>query len=284
VFDETFDDVEARFPDLGTVELHEDEAAGSDNGAGSERQFAYCKEGSPLIIAFAPKAEGLPDSHLRGLMRHEFGHAMEYRYGVKALEEKLGRKLPEQVERRADAIAEAIWGEPIEYDEAFVQCVGVGGVHPRPRHLPDKKEKLRANGLEISIVEVDTGAKNAFEFEAHTSTQCLGYIKAHRTVASGRVIYVVDRIHVDEEWRRRGVGTKLYEAAAAEACRRRGVLASLERDPNAHSHDFWFKQYQMGRAEILGERFRRFPRYALRRDDCPSPVLSNPSDDSEDED
>jgi hypothetical protein len=145
VFDETFDVVEEQFPNVGTIELHEDEAAGTDNGAGSERQFAYCQDGDPIIIAFAPKSDGLPDSHLRGLMRHEFGHALEYRFGVRALEEVLG-KLPKKVERRADAIAEAVFGEPIEYDERCVQCVGVGGKRPRPKHLPDEKAKLKANG------------------------------------------------------------------------------------------------------------------------------------------
>jgi len=150
-FDEAFDAVEEQFPGLGTVELHEDDAAGADNGAGSERQFAYCKDGNPIVIAFASKAEALPDSHLRGLMRHEFGHALEYRYGVKALEEALGCSLPPEVERRADVIAEAVWGEPIKYDSRSVQCVGVQGERPRPTHLPDKREKLKANASERGL-------------------------------------------------------------------------------------------------------------------------------------
>ena len=146
VFDESFDVIEDQFPDFGTAELHRHDAASSDNGAGSERQYAYCKEGDPIIIAFAEKAYRAPVSRLRGLMRHEFGHALEYRFGVKELERRLGVKLPAEVERRADAIAEAVWGEPIVYDKQLVQCVGVAGVHPRPAHLPDQKEKLKANG------------------------------------------------------------------------------------------------------------------------------------------
>lgn len=144
-FDEAFDTVEERFDDFGTAELHEDEDAGADNGAGPERQFAYCRDGNPIIIAFAPKAERLPDSHLRGLMRHEFGHALEYRYGVEELERRLGMRLPEKVERRADVVAEAVFGEPINYDDAYVQCVGVSGTSPRPSHLPDEVETLKAN-------------------------------------------------------------------------------------------------------------------------------------------
>jgi hypothetical protein len=148
VFNEAFDAIDEQFPDIGTVELHEDEAAGSDNGAGSERQFAYCKDGNPLVIAFAPKVTGLPVSHLRGLMRHEFGHALEYRYGVKELERRFGR-LPAEVERRADAIAEAVWGEPIRYDSRDVQCVGVRGKSPRPGYLPDAREKLKPNASSV---------------------------------------------------------------------------------------------------------------------------------------
>lgn len=145
VFDEAFDVLEEKFPDFGTIEFFEDEKAGADNGAGSERQFAYCEDGHPIAIAFAPKAARLPKAQLVGLMRHEMGHALEYRFGVKELERRLGRKLPDMVERRADAIAEAVWGEPIVYDEKLVQCVGVPGVRPRPAHLPDERAKLKAN-------------------------------------------------------------------------------------------------------------------------------------------
>lgn len=143
-FDECFDRVTGLFPDFGTCDLYEDSAAAQDNGAGSERQYAYCMDGDPMVIAFAPKARTLGMANLRGLMRHEFGHALEYRYGVAELERRLG-KLPETVERRADVIAERVWGDPIVYDEHLVQCVGKNGTHPRPRHLPDKKEKLKPN-------------------------------------------------------------------------------------------------------------------------------------------
>lgn len=144
-FNRAFDVVARHFPDFGDVELHEDERAGADNGAGADRQFAYCMEGDPIVIAFAPKAAELPKSHLKGLMRHEFGHALEYRYGVKELQKRLKRRLPEKVERRADVIAETVWNEPIVYDSRDIQCVGVHGKKRRPRRLPDRKEKLRPN-------------------------------------------------------------------------------------------------------------------------------------------
>lgn len=146
VFDEAFDVIEKRFPDFGAAELHEDDRAGQDGGAGADRQYAYCKAGDPIVIAFAPKAEQLPMTNLRALMRHEFGHALEYRFGVRELESRLGRRLPPQVERRADVIAEAVWGDRIRYDDRDIQCVGCkSGESPRPARLPDEKAKLKAN-------------------------------------------------------------------------------------------------------------------------------------------
>lgn len=133
-FDECFDVIEERFPDFGDIELHEDELAGSDNGAGSERQFGYCMDGKPIRIAFAAKIEKLPVENIRGLMAHEFGHALDYRYGKK-LGSMLGVRLPEGVERRADAIAKAVFGRTIKYDERLIQCVDCDGTSPRPRRL-----------------------------------------------------------------------------------------------------------------------------------------------------
>lgn len=137
IFDECFDEIETRFPDVGVIELHEDDEAGSDNGNGSDRQYGYCKDDGdgPIVIAFAAKVEDLPEANVRGLMRHEFGHALEYRYDAAGLERTLGRKLPSGAERRADVIAEAVFGEPIEYDGRDVQCVGCGGKTPRPTKL-----------------------------------------------------------------------------------------------------------------------------------------------------
>lgn len=134
-FDREFRQIERKFPDFGQLELHQDEAAGRDAGAGASRQFAYCTTQRPFIIAFASKAERLPDSYIRGLMRHEMGHALDHRYGKRELERRLKIKLPKGVEKRADAIAEAVWEAPIEYGDNDVQCIGCGGKTERPKHL-----------------------------------------------------------------------------------------------------------------------------------------------------
>lgn len=134
-FNQHFDKVEAMFPDFGQVDLYEDERAGSDNGAGSERQFGYCKDGKPISIAFAPKTETLPTKYIDGLMAHEFGHAIEFRYGRKELERLFKTRLPDSIERRADKIAERVFGRPIEYGDLDIQCIACGGKSVRPRRL-----------------------------------------------------------------------------------------------------------------------------------------------------
>lgn len=260
VFDEVFDVIADRFPDFGEAELHEDEQAGKDNGAGSDRQYAYCMDGDPIVVAFAPKAEELPLNRLRGLMRHEFGHALEYRFGVKELEKRLKKKLPPEVERRADAIAEAVWGERIEYDERDVQCVGHGGGRRRPKYLPDERDVLRPNaGTGVTIREVDTGGKLRFQFDAYVDgrPERVGYIDASKLSRKigGRVVYTVRHVYVEESSRRQGIATQLYEAAAREACRRRARLASTERNPHAFSNDFWRKQLNEGRARRIGDAY-----------------------------
>lgn len=134
-FNECFDVLAERFPDFGELELHHDEKAGGDNGHGSDRQFGYCTVDPPFKIAFAAKTEELPDEFIVGLMRHEFGHAIDHRYGAR-LERMLGTKLPKSVERRADKIAEIVFGDEIRYSsDLLIQCVECDGVRPRPKKL-----------------------------------------------------------------------------------------------------------------------------------------------------
>lgn len=134
VFDRNFTVLARRFPDFGELQLHHDEDAASDNGHGSKRQFGFCTTKAPFAISFAAKIEKLPEKYINGLMRHEMGHAIDFRYG-KDLERRLGARLPSGRERRADAIAEAVFGAPIEYGEHLIQCIDCDGVSPRPRRL-----------------------------------------------------------------------------------------------------------------------------------------------------
>lgn len=129
----------------------------------------------------------------------------------------------------------------------------------------------------IAVFAIDTGTRYGFAFEAVCDGQACGRIEAHRMgrKVGGRVAYKVMRIDVDIEYRRKGVATKLYEAAANEACRRRSRLASTERNPGAHSTDFWKKQVAKGRAKAIPVRGAdpdRYTQYLLL--DCPVTSLA----------
>lgn len=103
-----------------------------------KRGFAVClyhKDGT-IELLFAPKTRLQPVHRQEGLIRHELGHALDFLYGA-ALDpwaKSLGYKLPRTPERRADKIAEVVWGEPIRYDRDLVQSV-LEGKTPRPWHL-----------------------------------------------------------------------------------------------------------------------------------------------------
>jgi len=60
----------------------------------------------------------------------------------------------------------------------------------------------------------------------------------------------VDEINVFAPFQRRGVATKLYEAAADLACEDGVQLASIYRLPWAKSNEFWAKQIAKGRATV----------------------------------
>ena len=107
----------------------------------------------------------------------------------------------------------------------------------------------------MKVVELDTGARNAIAFRAVCGEEVCGSLRAFRTTVRGRTVYTVARVDVSPEHQRKGIATRLYEAAHAEACRRRARLASTERNPGAHSNDFWRKQEARGRVEVSEGRF-----------------------------
>ena len=90
-----------------------------------------------IEIVVAPKLlDGDPD-RVKAIFRHELAHAIEFHLGeneVRSMARRDGETLPKGPERRADRIAEIIWGDPIYYDEILVQTLS-GGTRPRPRHL-----------------------------------------------------------------------------------------------------------------------------------------------------
>jgi len=72
-----------------------------------------------------------------GVTRHELGHVIDFVVPYMTLDswaQQQGVWLPTTPERRADAIAALVWGEPILYDTETVQSMKYG-VPLRPEHL-----------------------------------------------------------------------------------------------------------------------------------------------------
>jgi hypothetical protein len=91
-----------------------------------ERNFAMCGLVRPEVaeVIVAPKIEGEPDAVIDALLRHELAHAV-----------LLYRGQDGHSERDADALAEVVWHDPINYDARDVQTLAPGK-WPRPEHLP----------------------------------------------------------------------------------------------------------------------------------------------------
>jgi hypothetical protein len=90
-------------------------------------------------LRMAHKILKAPEHRVDGIIRHEIGHVLDLtRPAAKLNRWAIGRRvrLPGPVggERRADAIAEAVWRSPIRYDDDLVQST-THGVAPRPAHL-----------------------------------------------------------------------------------------------------------------------------------------------------
>jgi hypothetical protein len=104
-----------------------------------KRNCAMCmyldsEDGRVIDIFVAPKVLSMGKGRQEGLLRHEFGHAVEFHAGVAGVRKKVGERLPRGVERRADVIAERMFGAHIYYDRDLIQTT-VGGTRPRPEHL-----------------------------------------------------------------------------------------------------------------------------------------------------
>lgn len=109
----------------------------------ARRNMAYCayREGpdgpEDIQIVVAPKLTRGDKARIEAILRHELAHAIEFYLGereVRRLAEQDGYRLPRGPERRADRVAEIIWGEPVYYDRDLVQTLE-RGTRPRPRHL-----------------------------------------------------------------------------------------------------------------------------------------------------
>ncbi len=94
----------------------------------------------------------------------------------------------------------------------------------------------------------------------------IGQIVAYESRVDGEYVLQVENVFVSHLHLRQGVGTRLYELVAKDACRRGiGLASSARYGLNQRSEGFWKKQARLGRVTIRGEGDRTF--YFLR-DPC----------------
>lgn len=121
---------------LGSVTL----GVGSPYDFTEPRAFAYCarvERGCTIVVA--PDFDKQTITRRHALLFHEFGHAIEWRFGRSRVLNAIEREGYDLAvwggtERRADALAEVVFGCRIGYDGADVQTLR-GGVRPRPVRL-----------------------------------------------------------------------------------------------------------------------------------------------------
>lgn len=105
----------------------------------SPRGFATTTtDGTVANVRFSTKVLGVPLLRVDAIVRHELGHVIDALVPTMDLDDWAragGVWLPSTPERRADAIAELVWGDPIYYDEELVQTLDNTGTRPRPEHL-----------------------------------------------------------------------------------------------------------------------------------------------------
>lgn len=95
--------------------------------------------GNTCHVRFPPRIVDLPADQVDAVIRHELGHVVDFIVPYMELEEWAQAQgchdLPSTPERKADVLAELIWGQRIYYDERLVQTFNPTGISPRPEHL-----------------------------------------------------------------------------------------------------------------------------------------------------
>lgn len=95
----------------------------------SARGFAsLVYDGSSFHLKLSEKLLEQNTDRTDAILRHEIGHIIDF------AQVSLPPGLPHTPERRADAIAEYLWGQPILYDHDTVQSL-TSGISPRPANL-----------------------------------------------------------------------------------------------------------------------------------------------------
>jgi hypothetical protein len=116
--------------------------------------------------------------------------------------------------------------------------------------------KGRVGGQEFTLDKAHDPFYDTLTLTLKKGTKTAGFIRA-KVGGSERfgvpASVIVNNIHVEQAFRRKLVGTRLYELAASFACNRDLPLVSALRTEGAKSNDFWEKQLRKGRAKIIGQ-------------------------------
>lgn len=117
----------ALYPQLDYVELVLDPDIHD-----TPRHYAETAEEPPIHIYVAPEIERLAISKIKGILMHEFGHAIVAMGVVQQ-----ARDGYEAIERQADAVAESVFAAKIYYDPIGVETIRKckGCRRPRPKGL-----------------------------------------------------------------------------------------------------------------------------------------------------
>lgn len=102
------------------------------------------------------------------------------------------------------------------------------------------------SGIKLRITDASQGAREGFRITATANGTKIGevVVRQHRWLPERP--FGVEHIYVTRL--RQRLGTKLYEAAGIEACRRgHPFMYDMERSPEAEA--FWKKQERLGRVE-----------------------------------
>jgi len=103
-----------------------------------QRGYAVTRfEGDIIKVVFSVKIHCLVVHKVDAIVRHEIGHVIDFilpHFDLDEIAQNNSVYLPNTPERRADAIAQLLWGEPIRYDSDDVQSLTTG-VFPRPERL-----------------------------------------------------------------------------------------------------------------------------------------------------
>ena len=108
----------------------------------SNRDYAFChynEATGTITLGVAPKFFHASMDRQDALLRHELGHAIDFIIPSRQLDKiarQFNRVLSSTPERRADDIAEMVWGSNICYDHELVQTLNcTGNIKLRPSKL-----------------------------------------------------------------------------------------------------------------------------------------------------